>query len=48
MTGGETNLILEKKDLLQRPTDVTDRQIVRLVYELYGLTDEEIKIMEGE
>ena len=25
----------------------TDRAIDRLVYELYGLTDEEIKIVEG-
>ena len=26
----------------------TDRQIDALVYELYGLTPEEIKIVEGE
>ena len=26
----------------------TDREIDRLVYELYGLTEEEIKIVEGE
>jgi len=26
--------------------DVTDRQIDRLVYELYDLTDDEIKIVE--
>ncbi len=25
----------------------TDRQIDRLVYELYGLTEEEIRIVEG-
>jgi hypothetical protein len=25
----------------------TDRQIDRLVYELYGLTEEEIKVVEG-
>jgi hypothetical protein len=25
----------------------TDRQIDQLVYELYGLTEEEIKIVEG-
>lgn len=25
-----------------------EHQIVRLVYELYGLTEEEIKIVEGE
>lgn len=32
---------------LQRQIDATDRQIDALVYELYGLTDEEIKIVEG-
>jgi hypothetical protein len=26
--------------------DATDRQIDQLVYELYGLTDEEIRIVE--
>jgi hypothetical protein len=26
--------------------DATDRQIDRLVYDLYGLTDEEIRIVE--
>jgi len=31
---------------LQRQIDATDRQIDRLVYELYGLTEEEIKIVE--
>ena len=29
-----------------RPVDATDKQIDQLVYELYGLTDEEIKIVE--
>ena len=29
-----------------RRIDATDRQIDALVYELYGLTDEEIKIVE--
>jgi len=33
---------------LQRQIDATDRQIDRLVYELYGLTEEEIKIVEEE
>lgn len=27
--------------------DATDKQIDRLVYELYGLTEEEIRIVEG-
>ena len=31
---------------LQRQIDATDRQIDQLVYQLYGLTDEEIKIVE--
>jgi len=30
----------------QRQIDSTDRQIDNLVYELYGLTEEEIKIVE--
>ncbi len=36
------------KDVIQRQTDATDRQIDTLVYELYGLTEEEIRIVEGE
>ena len=32
---------------LQRQIDATDKQIDQLVYELYGLTKEEIKIVEG-
>jgi hypothetical protein len=32
---------------LQRQIDATDRQIDVLVYELYGLTEEEIRIVEG-
>ncbi|MBE0428397.1 MAG: N-6 DNA methylase [Thermoleophilia bacterium] len=35
------------KTTLQRQIDATDRQIDRLVYELYDLTDDEIKIVEG-
>jgi len=35
-----------EKSLIQRQIDVTDKQIDQLVYELYGLTDEEIKIVE--
>ena len=33
---------------LQRQIEATDRQIDALVYELYGLTEEEIKIVEGD
>jgi hypothetical protein len=34
--------------VLQRHIAATDRQIDALVYELYGLTAEEIKIVEGK
>ena len=40
-TGHETNSI-------QRQIDATDRQIDRLVYDLYGLTEEEIAVVEGK
>ena len=33
--------------MLQQQIDITDQQIDRLVYELYGLTEEEIKMIEG-
>ncbi len=36
------------KTLQQRQIEATDRQIDALVYELYGLTEAEIKIVEGE
>ena len=38
----------DKKTRLQRQIDATDQQIDQLVYELYGLTEDEIKIIEGE
>jgi len=31
---------------MQRQMNATDRQIDELVYELYGLTDDEIRIVE--
>ena len=34
------------KTVLQRDFDATDREIVRLVYELYNLTDDEIRTVE--
>ncbi|MFZ3080281.1 MAG: Eco57I restriction-modification methylase domain-containing protein, partial [Bellilinea sp.] len=37
----------DEKERLERQIQATDRQIDRLVYELYDLTDEEIKIVEG-
>jgi hypothetical protein len=36
----------DEKTKLQRQISTTDKQIDRLVYELYNLTDEEIKIIE--
>ncbi|MGI6017010.1 MAG: Eco57I restriction-modification methylase domain-containing protein [Methanothrix sp.] len=36
-----------EKIALQRQIEATDRQIDALVYELYGLTEEEIRIVEG-
>ena len=36
------------KNLIQRQIDYTDNKIDKLVYELYDLTEEEIKIVEGE
>jgi hypothetical protein len=36
-----------EKTLLSRQVDTTDASIDKLVYELYGLTEEEIKIVEG-
>ena len=37
-----------EQESLKRQIDATDRQIDKLAYELYGLTDEEIKIVESE
>jgi type I restriction-modification system DNA methylase subunit len=37
-----------EKTTLQRQIDATDRQIDKLVYELYDLTEEEIAIVEGK
>ncbi|MDO8871305.1 MAG: hypothetical protein Q7V05_01040 [Methanoregula sp.] len=36
-----------EKTLLSRQVEVTDKVIDTLVYELYGLTKEEIAIVEG-
>jgi hypothetical protein len=33
---------------LQRQIDITDQQIDKLVYELYGLTEEEVAVVEGK
>jgi len=36
-----------EKAVLQNAVTATDQQIDALVYELYGLTDEEIQLVEG-
>jgi hypothetical protein len=36
-----------EKNLIEGQIDATDKQIDALVYELYGLTEEEIRIVEG-
>jgi hypothetical protein len=39
--------IPQAKTMLKRQIETTDRQIDSLVYELYGLSDEEVRIVEG-
>ncbi|MCX6558828.1 MAG: N-6 DNA methylase [Candidatus Aminicenantes bacterium] len=36
-----------EKEMIQRQIDATDREIDQIVYELYGLTEKEIKIVEN-
>jgi hypothetical protein len=36
-----------ERGIIQRQIEATDREIDRLVYELYGLTEEEIGVVEG-
>ena len=38
--------IPQEREVLQRQIETTDNQIDRLIYDLYGLTDEEIEIVE--
>ena len=38
----------QEKTVMQRQIEATDKQIDALVYELYGLTEDEIKIVEGQ
>jgi hypothetical protein len=37
-----------QRGMIQRQIDATDVEIDRLVYDLYGLTEEEIAIVEGK
>jgi hypothetical protein len=36
----------QRREQIQREIDATDRQIDQLVYQLYGLTEDEIRIVE--
>jgi len=38
----------EQRDLRQADTSGLESEIDRLVYQLYGLTEEEIRIVEGK
>lgn len=40
--------LASEKAMMQQQIEATDKQIDRLVYDLYGLTDEEIKVVEGD
>jgi hypothetical protein len=46
VNGREGQDRVSEKTALQRQIDATDRQIGQLVHELYGLTEEEIRIAE--
>ena len=35
------------KEIYERQIKIVDAQINRLVYDLYGLTEEDIKVVEG-
>ena len=37
-----------ERNVTQKQIEATDRQIDALVYELYGLSEEEIAVVEGE
>jgi hypothetical protein len=37
----------QERTILERQIEATDRQIDKLVYELYGLTEDEIAIVES-
>ena len=38
----------EDKKLLEQRAAIIDKQIDKTVYQLYGLTEDEVKIVEGE
>ncbi|MDR1602195.1 MAG: hypothetical protein LBS42_07175 [Tannerella sp.] len=47
LVGGEDGILSAKQQEPQNDTSELEKEIDRLVYELYGLTEEEIKIIEG-
>jgi hypothetical protein len=38
----------QEQEMVKREIESTDREIDQLVYELYGLSEDEIKIVEGK
>jgi hypothetical protein len=46
--GGSVPRTPQEREAIERQIEAADKSIDRLVYELYGLTDEEIRIVEGE
>ena len=44
-------IFIEKKEEVEKvknEIEITDKEIDRMVYELYGLNEEEIRIIEGD
>lgn len=41
------SILVYQKNMVQRQIDAADSEVNRIVYQLYGLTEEEIRIVEG-
>ncbi len=39
--------MIQQQETIKREIESTDREIDHLVYESYGLTEDEVKIVEG-
>ena len=37
----------QEQEMVKREIELTDREIDQLVYELYGLTEDDVKVVEG-
>ncbi len=48
LTMARVRHVRSEYEMVKREIEATDGQIDRLVYELYGLSEEEIKIVEGK